>query len=699
MKQFNLFARLTKIDEAKRQISGILAQECLDRSGEIFDYDRSKKHFVAWSDGISKTTDGKSVGNLRAMHGKTVAGKFSAMVFNDAEKSIEVVADVVDDNEWRKCLTGCYSGLSIGGKYEDMWEDPTNKAHKRYEAIPSEGSLVDLPCIPTATFTVMKADGLTEQRHFSGVIQKSVRAQVWTCAIKGHEHGKKEEAETCDAATEKALLAGEIVKDVRTEFAKALGVDLDKLAATATSTSDKADKDAALAAYLAKVNGPDAKGMFASAKGPEFPKELMESIGKFDADQMIAFEGELKVCKTTEDVDALVSKIAARTDTSAKSGTEKYGSVKFADEKNKKYPIDTAKHIRAAWNYINKSKNAAKYSDDDVKTIKGKIVSAWKATIDKDGPPSAKEADKSISAQALRKGLYTLSTLANQVESLFWTLESYQTEQAMEGDDSPACAMLEDGINTLLQALAMMAKEETDELLGSGEDVDVLAMSAAIQDMVKANTQPGWNADMPIYIAPQAWPAGMRIEAFAKIKEAKADDREALAKSLGMTVSKAGARHSKADMDRLQAIHDHSTGMGASCDAGKGADKAALTDALAKVTTTEGELTKAKELRTELARVVVDIAKAIGLPGETETPEVTKRVIALRDELEKLKKQPAAAKGALFAVDKLNDVSAINKATGDDSEDKPILKKDGSTDQEAMTVRAIKKAQRTAHGL
>ena len=86
--------------------------------------------------------------------------------------------------------------------------------------------------------------------------------------------------------------------------------------------------------------------------------------------------------------------IAKRKDVNPKSGVSKYGNVKYADPKNKKYPIDTEEHVRAAWNYINKAKNAAKYSASDLKTIKGRIVSAWKSKIDKSGPPSAKEMSK-----------------------------------------------------------------------------------------------------------------------------------------------------------------------------------------------------------------------------------------------------------------------------------------------------------------
>ncbi len=73
-----------------------------------------------------------------------------------------------------------------------------------------------------------------------------------------------------------------------------------------------------------------------------------------------------------------------------KRAVEEYGSVKFADPANKKYPIDTEAHIRAAWNYINKATNAAKYPDKGA-AIKRKIVAAWKSKIDKAGPPSAKK--------------------------------------------------------------------------------------------------------------------------------------------------------------------------------------------------------------------------------------------------------------------------------------------------------------------
>lgn len=71
-------------------------------------------------------------------------------------------------------------------------------------------------------------------------------------------------------------------------------------------------------------------------------------------------------------------KIDRRDDVNPNEGAEKYGDVEFADRTNKKYPVDTPAHVRAAWNYINHADNAAKYGADEVETIKNRIKRAAK---------------------------------------------------------------------------------------------------------------------------------------------------------------------------------------------------------------------------------------------------------------------------------------------------------------------------------
>ena len=82
-----------------------------------------------------------------------------------------------------------------------------------------------------------------------------------------------------------------------------------------------------------------------------------------------------------------MSGIDRRKDVNPERGEKEYGDVEFADPVNNKYPIDSEKHVRAAWSYINQKDNAAKYDSDDLKTIKNRIKKAarkYEIEIDED---------------------------------------------------------------------------------------------------------------------------------------------------------------------------------------------------------------------------------------------------------------------------------------------------------------------------
>ena len=62
---------------------------------------------------------------------------------------------------------------------------------------------------------------------------------------------------------------------------------------------------------------------------------------------------------------------------------DSYGDVPYADpgyQKDgvKRYPIDTEKHVRAAWSYINMPKNREFYTAEQLNKIETKIKSAAK---------------------------------------------------------------------------------------------------------------------------------------------------------------------------------------------------------------------------------------------------------------------------------------------------------------------------------
>lgn len=163
-----LFAQIQKVDEEKRLVYGRASDETPDKSGESMNYDGSKPHFMKWSADISADTDGKSLGNVRAMHGKVAAGKLTDIAFDDSARTIDVCAKIVDNNEWNKVLEGVYTGFSIGGSYGDKTVEKVD-GHEltRYVAIPNEVSLVDRPCNPNAKFfQVQKVDGSIDEVEF-----------------------------------------------------------------------------------------------------------------------------------------------------------------------------------------------------------------------------------------------------------------------------------------------------------------------------------------------------------------------------------------------------------------------------------------------------------------------------------------------------------------------------------------------------
>src|SRR5690606_17311109 len=100
--------------------------------------------------------------------------------------------------------------FSMGGSYARKW---TDNGVKKYTARPAEVSLVDAPCIKSATFELVRADGATELRKFvpreptSPEIAKE--AEVLAKAAGNGAKWTDLIAEARAALVEKALGAGE----------------------------------------------------------------------------------------------------------------------------------------------------------------------------------------------------------------------------------------------------------------------------------------------------------------------------------------------------------------------------------------------------------------------------------------------------------------------------------------------------------
>ncbi len=189
-----LFAQIRKVDEEKRLVYGRAVQEVPDHADEIFDYEKSVPYFKAWNAKFSEATDGKSLGNIRAMHGKVAAGKIAEIEYLDDAKAIDIAAKIVDDAEWGKVLEGVYTGFSIGGSYVgDMTAEKINgKDVRRYVANPSEISIVDFPCVPGSNFfEIHKSGGAVEKIAFQppALEVKGTNEEVAAFAKALNDHG------------------------------------------------------------------------------------------------------------------------------------------------------------------------------------------------------------------------------------------------------------------------------------------------------------------------------------------------------------------------------------------------------------------------------------------------------------------------------------------------------------------------------
>lgn len=403
---------------------------------------------------------------------------------------------------------------------------------------------------------------------------------------------------------------------------KADGVDGEVSVEEPQTWAPSNDDVRARAADLAKAAGREGRANNFVTKARELL--IAEHVTKEAASEGVV-EGEPPVEKTVAAPDAAT----ALADALEKAKATKGDGVKYADPKNSKYPIDTAKHIRAAWSYINMPKNQKGYDAAELKAVKDKIMAAWKDTIDSAGPPSAekmvavldlaKTADVlrvlAARADSLDKGMYTVSRLAELIEQFVWMQQSLSWEAKDEGDASPLPAEAADNVAALLTLLAHMVAEESAEIVQSyadqgmdidfdpmdGEVVEIVAMASGLVDLAKADTA---------------------------------------------LMAKVGARHSKSDLQNVQAGHDAMAKLGAMCDPSNcpadDAGKAALVAENERLTKVAAEAAPFVE---ELSKTVATQASAIDC--------LTKRL----EGVEALAAPAKTAVGETRAVSKVEDAN------------------------------------------
>ncbi len=517
----HMFIPITKVDEEKRLVYGVAACEEVDKAQEIFDYDTSKPHFMDWSKSFAIATEGKSFGNVRAMHGKVAAGKLEDINFNDEGKQIEVCAKIIDEAEWKKVTEAVYTGFSIGGSYSRKWKDGDAM---RYTAIPSEISIVDNPCVPSALFTMIKMDGTTEQRSFA-TQETEMKITNDMVAAKARDMAKAAGDETkwashVDAARAE-LEKGDVVKPAVVGDPPVDGGDTKPAVGDPPPAADdvKKGEEAVVGkdatADLGKADDPPAKPVepeleqvWKAKDGTTFKKKAEaiahnEELAKADDPANKLTAGIASLSKSLDDLTKAKDEPKGdEADTAGEGGDEEAKPAKDGEDKDKK-----------------KAKKKGKM-EESAKTKKAVGAKLLKAATD---------------VSSMEKGMYLVCEMARVIESVDSLLCMSVWESESERDNSAVPAKIKADLTSLAETLRMVVEEETAELLDAAE-----ARLPAVITLLETSAAPrGMNALVKMFTP----------------------DHPKVAELL----SKAGARHSRADMDKLQKIHDQVCELGANC--------------------------------------------------------------------------------------------------------------------------------------
>lgn len=142
---YGAFTKVTEQDDGSLQVDGVASSEARDASGEL-----------VRASGMAKALPGYlKWGAVREMHENIAAGTAVSAEVRDDGKTY-FTAKVVDVGSVAKVKAGVLKGFSIGGKV--LKRDPTDKTIiDELDLI--EISLVDRPCNPEASITLVKLEG------------------------------------------------------------------------------------------------------------------------------------------------------------------------------------------------------------------------------------------------------------------------------------------------------------------------------------------------------------------------------------------------------------------------------------------------------------------------------------------------------------------------------------------------------------
>lgn len=493
-----VFVPLTKVDEEQRLVFGRITAEEIDQSGEVMDYETSKPNFEKWSSQIEEASGGLSKGNLRVMHGLQVAGKLTDIAFDDESQSIEVCAKVVDDAEWDKVLEGCYTGFSVGGRYGKKWKDKVgDTVVQKFTAVPNEVSLVDNPCVKSATFSLLKADGAEELVKFQAAADLA----------------KADEAE--ESKTEEEPVIPGLEPSNEDVVAKA--EQMAKDAADGTTWMQHVE-----AARNELVKAMAEKGKEGDDDGKDAKKPSKKEEGSDDEDEEAA-EGD-----SDDDEEEAAEKTVKVTPAGVKQVWTASDGSTF--EKKSDAEAHEATLMKAAVEPTEAEllrQRLAKATEPKAETVEASIFSVdrlddlHKAVLELEQP---REEDGS---PKLEKGMYTVSRFANMIGDVAGLARTIKAEGTLEGDseDQAVWKTLQGQLSAFGDSFMDYAKNQVAELV-AGLDTDLSPRCA--YDYYYRSASEG--NDLAKHVVEM-------IEEVEPLVEGAVENIEKLAKSVGFSAS------------------------------------------------------------------------------------------------------------------------------------------------------------------
>lgn len=493
-----VFVPLTKVDEEQRLVFGRITAEEVDQSGEVMDYETSKPNFEKWSSQIEEASGGLSKGNLRVMHGLQVAGKLTDIAFDDESQSIEVCAKVVDDAEWEKVLEGCYTGFSVGGRYGKKWKDKVgDTVVQKFTAVPNEVSLVDNPCVKSATFSLLKADGAEELVKFQAAADLA----------------KADEAE--ESKTEEEPVIPGLEPSNEDVVAKA--EQMAKDAADGTTWMQHVE-----AARNELVKAMAEKGKEGDDDGKDAKKPSKKEEGSDDEDEEAA-EGD-----SDDDEEEAAEKTVKVTPAGVKQVWTASDGSTF--EKKSDAEAHEATLMKAAVEPTEAEllrQRLAKATEPKAETVEASIFSVdrlddlHKAVLELEQP---REEDGS---PKLEKGMYTVSRFANMIGDVAGLARTIKAEGTLEGDseDQAVWKTLQGQLSAFGESFMDYAKNQVAELV-AGLDTDLSPRCA--YDYYYRSASEG--NDLAKHVVEM-------IEEVEPLVEGAVENIEKLAKSVGFSAS------------------------------------------------------------------------------------------------------------------------------------------------------------------